>query len=116
MGVVGRSTWNMLSRIYVAVRKLAELGSLGRLEGYFTGLWTGKVLRRGDVGIEVQQLQYFLSIVAEEYESIPAVTVDSRFGAGLERSVRAFQREFGLVQDGLVGESTWNTIMKFMNH
>lgn len=109
-GVVGRSTWNMLSRIYVAVRKLAELGSLGRLDGYFTGLWTGKVLRRGDVGIEVQQLQYFLSIVAEEYESIPAVTVDSRFGAGLERSVRAFQREFGLVQDGLVGESTWNTI------
>ena len=109
-GVVGRSTWNMLSRIYVAVRKLAELGSLGRLEGYFTGLWTGKVLRRGDVGIEVQQLQYFLSIVAQAYESIPPVTVDSRFGAGLERSVRAFQKEFGLVQDGLVGESTWNTI------
>lgn len=109
-GIVGLATWNMISRIYVAVRKLAELGSLGRLEGYFTGLWTSKVLRRGDVGIEVQQLQYFLSIVAEEYESIPAVSVDSRFGAGLERSVKAFQREFGLVQDGLVGQVTWDTI------
>lgn len=109
-GIVGRATWNMMSRIYVAVRKLAELGSLGRLEGYFTGLWTGKVLRQGSIGIEVQQLQYFLSIVADVYDSIPTVDIDSRFGAGLERSVKAFQREFGLVQDGLVGQTTWNAI------
>ena len=109
-GIVGLATWNMLSRIYVAVRKLAELGSLGRLEGYFTGLWTGRVLRRGDIGIEVQQLQYFLSIVAQSYPNIPPVTVDSRFGAGLERSVRAFQQEFGLLVDGIVGENTWNTV------
>lgn len=109
-GIVGLATWNMLSRIYVAVRKLAELGSLGRLEGYFTGLWTGRVLRRGDIGIEVQQFQYFLSIVAQNYPNIPAVTVDSRFGAGLERSVRAFQQEFGLQVDGIVGQNTWNTV------
>ena len=109
-GIVGSTTWNMISRIYVAVRKLAELGSIGRLEGYFTGLWTGRVLRQGDIGIEVQQLQYFLSVVAEVYESIPAVTIDSRFGAGLERSVKAFQEEFGLIQDGLVGEVTWSAI------
>ena len=109
-GIVGQSTWYQISRIYVAVRKLAELGSLGRLEGYFTGLWTGKVLRQGDVGIEVQQLQYFLSIISESYPSIPSVTVDSRFGPGLDRAVRAYQREFGLAVDGLVGRYTWNSI------
>ena len=109
-GIVGQTTWNQISRIYVAVRKLAELGSLGRPQGYFTGLWTGRVLRRGDVGIEVQQLQYFLSVIAQTYTNIPPVDIDSRFGAGLERSVRAFQREFGLAQDGLVGQVTWNTI------
>lgn len=109
-GIVGRATWYELSRVYVGVRKLAELGSLGRLEGYFTGLWTGKVLRYGSVGIEVQQLQYFLASIAQVYESIPSVTVDSRFGSQLDRAVRAFQREFGLIQDGLVGASTWNTI------
>ncbi len=109
-GIVGQTTWNQISRIYVAVRKLAELGSLGRPQGYFTGLWTGRVLRRGDVGIEVQQLQYFLSVIAKTYTNIPPVDIDSRFGAGLERSVRAFQREFGLAQDGLVGQVTWNTI------
>ena len=92
------------------MRKLAELGSLGRLEGYFTGLWTGRVLRQGDVGIEVQQLQYFLSIISQRYPSIPSVSIDSRFGPGLDRAVRAYQREFGLAVDGLVGRYTWNSI------
>lgn len=109
-GIVGSATWYELSKIYVAVRKLAELGSIGRLEGYFTGLWTGRVLRLGDIGIEVQQLQFFLSVIAEEYPTIPTVSVDSRFGPQLDRSVRAFQRVFGLIQDGLVGEQTWNEI------
>ena len=112
-GIVGPATWNQISRIYVAVRKLAELGSLGRLEGYFTGLFTGKVLRRGDVGIEVQQLQYFLSIVADAYPSIPAVQVDSRFGSGLERSIKAFQQEFGIPSDGLVGAVTWKHQVRY---
>ena len=67
-------------------------------------------LRQGDVGIEVQQLQYFLSIISESYPSIPSVTVDSRFGPGLDRAVRAYQREFGLAVDGLVGRYTWNSI------
>ena len=111
-GIVGSQTWYAISRIYVGVRKLAELGSLGRLEGYFTGLWTGTVLRRGDVGIEVQQLQYFLSVVSESYPSIPPVTIDSRFGPALEQAVRAFQREFGLAEDGLVGRYTWNAIFE----
>lgn len=109
-GIVGRSTWNELSRVYVAVRKLAELGSIGRLEGYFTGLWTGRVLRQGTIGIEVQQLQYFLHMIAQVYPEIPDLTVDSRFGAGTTRSVTAFQRYFGLVQDGIVGQSTWSLV------
>ena len=89
---------------------MSQSASWRSWEGYFTGLWTGKVLRQGDVGIEVQQLQYFLSIISESYPSIPSVTVDSRFGPGLDRSVRAFQREFGLAVDGLVGRYTWNSI------
>lgn len=109
-GIVGRTTWNQISRTYVAVRKLAELKSIGRLEGYFTGLYTGKVLKKGSIGIEVQQLQYFLSIISKSYQSIPSVTVDSRFGNELERAVLAFQKEFGLMQDGLVGRTTWNEI------
>ena len=109
-GIVGQSTWYYISRIYVAVRKLAELGSLGRLEGYFTGLWTGRVLRQGDVGILVQQLQYFLSILSQRYPSSPSVSIASRFGPGLDRAVRAYQPEFLLAVDGLVGLYTWNSI------
>lgn len=111
-GIVGQTTWYQLSRIYVAVRKLAELGSLGRLKGYFTGLWTGKVLRYGSRGIEVQQIQYFLTVISASYPNIPAVTIDSRFGSQLSRSVKAFQREFGLIQDGIVGKQTWDEIFE----
>ncbi|MEG0330592.1 MAG: peptidoglycan-binding protein [Longicatena sp.] len=111
-GIVGGATWNELSKIYVAVRKLAELSSIGRLEGYFTGLWTGKLLRYGDKGIEVQQAQYFLSIISTQYNSIPNVSIDSRFGPGLKRSVIAFQNEFGLLPDGLIGQLTWNEIFE----
>ncbi len=109
-GIVGIATWNRISYIYSAVRELAQLSSLGRLEGYFTGLYTGRLLRKGDVGIEVQQLQYFLSIIAQNDSRIPNVSIDSRFGEGLETSVRLFQEYYGLISDGLVGETTWNTI------
>ena len=60
--------------------------------------------------MELQQLQYFLSIIANNNTNIPSVSVDSFFGENLETSVKAFQENYGLISDGLVGEITWNTI------
>lgn len=111
-GIVGRTTWYQLSYIFCAVRRLAQLTSLGRLQGYFTGLWVGKILRNGDRNMQVSQLQYFLSIIALSNPNIPKVSIDSSFGDNLEASVIAFQNEYGLISDGLVGETTWNTIYK----
>lgn len=109
-GIVGQNTWYQISYIFCAVRRLAQLTSLGRLQGYFSGLWVGKILRKGDRNMQVFQLQYFLSIIALYNPNIPNVSIDSSFGNNLEASVIAFQNEYGLISDGLVGETTWNTI------
>jgi metacaspase-1 len=58
-------------------------------------------LRRGDSGSHVTYLQERL--VAHGY----AVTVDGYFGPKVGSAVQAFQRDEGLVADGIVGPSTW---------
>ena len=37
-------------------------------------------------------------------------TLDGRFGANTERAVRAFQSNFGLSVDGIVGCNTWKKL------
>lgn len=111
-GIVGRNTWAELSRRYVAVRNIAELTSLGRLEGYFTGLWVNRTLRNGVRGILVQQLQYFLMIISENDNRVITPTLDSTFGNRSEQSVISFQNAYGLAPDGIVGVVTWAAIVR----
>lgn len=111
-GVVGRQTWYKISYIYVSVKDLAELTSEGETaNGQLSGgSWGGVTLRNGSSGSAVQQLQYWLNVLAQYDASIPNLTVDGQFGAGTEASVRAFQRKYGLTVDGVVGQTTWNAI------
>lgn len=111
-GIVGKQTWYQISFIFVAVRKLAELKSIGRKEGFISGEYSGTVLRQGDKGIEVQQAQFYLSSISLFYQQIPNVTIDSIFGAQMERSVLAFQKEFKLIPDGQIGRDTWNKMFE----
>ena len=53
------------------------------------------LLKRGMQGEEVKTLQRLLKIV-----------VDGDFGSATERAVKAFQRENGLKEDGVVGDTT----------
>lgn len=109
-GVVGKATWYRISYIYAAVRKLAELKSIGQIQGLYSGEWPGIVLREGSKGVDVQLLQYYLSCISLFYKEIPQVSIDGRYGQILDQAVTAFQRRFGLIQDGIVGEATWNRI------
>lgn len=111
-GVVGRSTWYKISYIYVSVKELAQLTSEGESwAGTVTGgIWPGVVLRRGDTGAYVELVQFWLSTLAEFDTAIPDLTVDGNFGAGTEKSVKAFQTENGLTADGVVGQATWDAL------
>ena len=111
-GVVGRATWNKVSFIYVSVKDLAELTSEGETaEGtQSTGGWPGTVLRRGSTGSSVEQVQFWLSDLAQFDSSLVRVTVDGSYGAATERAVRTFQQKQSLTADGVVGQRTWNTL------
>ena len=113
-GVVGRSTWYKISYIYVSVKDLAELTSEGET---FSGTlpdssWNfgSSVLKQGSTGSEVEQVQFWLSTLAQYESSIPSVTVDGVYGSGTAAAVRAFQRLYGLTVDGIVGRKTWDSL------
>jgi hypothetical protein len=62
-------------------------------------------LRRGDSHDGVRAGQRLLNKWAY------ALTVDGIFGPATEAAVRDFQRQNGLTVDGLVGQSTWRTLL-----
>ena len=97
-GIVGKATWYKISYIYVSVKDLAELTSEGETaEGIqSTGGWPGTVLRRGSTGSSVEQVQFWLSDLAQFDSSLVRVSVDGSYGAATERAVRAFQQKQNL--------------------
>ena len=104
-GIVGKRTWYKISYIYVSVKKLAQLTSEG--EAIRDGSYPGRPVRRGDRGINVQIVQFYLNQTGVYIDSIQPVAIDGVFGAGTETAVKQFQDFFNLTQDGIVGENTW---------
>ena len=105
-GIVGRATWNRISQIWVAVTNLAALGGEGERIGLSPAPPT-VVISQGARGADVIHAQFLLNFIAQFYPDIPAPIMDSVFGATTANAVRAFQRRFGLAQDGVVGPNTW---------
>lgn len=108
-GIIGNATWYEITRIYNAVKRLNELDSEGiRLEEV-TKQYPG-VLSLGSRGLGVSNLQYLLLYLSRFYSSISPVVIDGIFGNETRQSVISAQNTFGLLEDGVVGEDTWNAI------
>lgn len=108
-GIVGKATWYKLSYLYTSVTRLAELDS----EGTSLGIGTvppSSILRLGSSGQDVITLQYLLNVAAEFHSAVPAPSQDGNFGPQTREAVEAFQREEGLVPDGVVGPLTWQAL------
>ncbi len=110
-GVIGPATWNSLSYIYAAVKRLAELNSEGITLSELPQQ-RPQVLGPGDSGDEVRVLQYYLAVVAEFYNDVPPLTISSTYDTATENAVRAFQRTQGLPEDGLMGIQTWTALYR----
>lgn len=69
--------------------------------------WHGEYLRRGNSGIRVLQIQQRLKRRGWQ------IGLDSNFGRETDTVVKKFQAEKGLRADGIVGQSTWDTLYAF---
>ncbi len=110
-GIIGRATWYNIQNIYIGVKKLNDLASEGILLEEVTDQYPG-LLRQGDRGAGVRNLQFFLNYLSGFYDTIPSVTVDGDFGPRTAAAVRGAQSTFGLPTDGVVGAVTWNAIYR----
>lgn len=108
-GVVGEATWYSVARIWNAVKRLSELYSEGLTLADISTQYPSE-LSLGSTGQGVEVLQYYLRYVAQFLPTVPSVTVDGVFGPSTEAAVRAFQRAYGLPEDGVVGIVTWDTL------
>ena len=108
-GVVGNATWNKLTLLYVAVRRLAELDSEGQsILGASTDYTSPSAY--GDTGAKVQYIQYFLGVVSQFDSRIPYVPVTGEFAQLTQDSVKSFQRAYGLPVTGIVDKTTWDVL------
>lgn len=67
-------------------------------------------LRKGDSGPDVVYLQTLLCSVGDP------ITVDGKFGSGTEKAVKDFQKQYGLTDDGVVGQKTWAELYAATGH
>ena len=72
--------------------------------------YPGTPLRRGDSGQNVRIIQRQLTRIAKDYPFFGKPGTDGVFGAATESTVKAFQKQFSLTADGVVGRATWYKI------
>lgn len=108
-GIVNESTWYKITYIYTSVKRIAELNSEGVRLDEISRQYVDEI-RMGMQTVEVSVLQYYLAVIGAYYESVTPVDITGYFGEETEKSVKSFQRVFGLPQTGVVDRTTWNDI------
>ena len=110
-GIVNASTWYRMTYIYTSVKHIAELDSEGvRLEEIAPAFTED--LKIGMQSIEVSVLQYYLAVIGAYYEAVIPVEITGYFGELTERSLKSFQRVFGLPQTGEADRATRNDLYR----
>ena len=72
--------------------------------------YPGSPIRQGDSGTAVFTLQRQLNRITKDYPFLGKLTVDGVFGSRMAATVKAFQKQFNLTADGVVGRQTWYKI------
>ena len=110
-GKVDAATWYRITNIYTSVKRIAELDSEGVRFEEIAPQFT-EDLRIGMQSIEVSMLQYYLAVIGAYYAAVEPVEITGYFGEKTERSVKSFQRVFGLPMTGEVDRATRNDLYR----
>jgi len=108
-GIIGNATWNRISYLFNAVKRLSELDSEGISLSELPQAYS-QILQLGSEGRDVLVIQYYLNVVGAFYDVIPRILINGVFDEETDRAVRAYQQAFGLPVDGVVGRQTWQSL------
>lgn len=110
-GVVGKATWYRIQLIYNAVKRLSDLTSEGLS---FEEIQTPfpDSLSRGDTGIFVYGLQYYLRWISLSNPAVPNVAFNGIFDEETENAVIAFQQQYGFAANGIVDDDVFETMFE----
>ena len=111
-GVVGPITWARLFEVYRGIDQNVSIPPVAPPPISTLPPYPGVLIRRGSTGANVRIIQEYLNVIRTMYPNIPQLAVDGNFGPLTEAAVIAFQRQFLLTPDGIVGPITWNRIME----
>jgi peptidoglycan hydrolase-like protein with peptidoglycan-binding domain len=114
-GIFGAKTTDAL-RKFQASRNLSVDGIYGpatkaKLEAVFVYTLPGGVIREGDKGTAVKQLQTALNAAG-----FGCGTADGAFGPKTEASVKKLQAKYGLAADGIYGPKTKAKLAEVLNY
>ncbi len=104
-GIIGPVTWDS---IYAQFSKLRTID--GPVVSFDVFPYPGYDVQEGMQGDVVSYVQYQLSYISPFYEYTRPAEITGSFDAQTVAAVKSFQKEFGLAQDGIVGENTWNAL------
>lgn len=114
-GIVDKSTWYKIKRIFVGVRRLSELDSIGITEEE-ASLPYSEELTIGSSGDEVRVIQYYLNVIAYFNQSLNNFAIDGVFGEDTANGVSVFQRFYGINPTGVVDRQTWEKIREIYDN
>lgn len=107
-GVVEEDTWRTLDKIYIDTVSSLPADYTGGRAKLYPGYFLSEGLRNESVG----DLQTYLSTIGSVFPEIPQIPITNYYGTQTRDAVFAFQRLFGLPENGAVGPVTWYYIAR----
>ena len=102
-GIADRRLWNDLYAAYKGILRDVPPSDCARL-------YPNEVLREGVTSENVRVIQQYLTYISQFDSNIPPVSDTGYFGPVTRGAVQAFQREYGLTANGVIGPATWDAI------
>ena len=102
----GRSALQILRYYYGSDIEIVRTNNIQSIPQSYPGF----PVRQGDSGTAVFTLQRQLNRITKDYPFLGLLTVDGVFGSKMTATVKAFQKQFNLTADGVVGRQTWYKI------
>lgn len=103
-GIVGKATWYQIAEIFIAIRRLTEIDSVGIRMGEFPTSNLTSAISRNDIEL----VQYYLSIISFTYPQIPHIEINGELNSETRNAICAFQKLNSLPCTGELDGKTYS--------